>query len=133
MHIRLLTGLLLLSACTSTPHEDSIVGTWIMDREATLALDEYHGQPPESLQQVSEELESMKLEMRFTETTFTFRMNVFNGVATQKSDYRISARNGERFILVLSKPEGEEEVPCILRGNHLTFLDDSTKVVLKRL
>jgi hypothetical protein len=115
--------------------QSKIIGTWVLDLEATRALPHFQAMSDEQKKQ----LDGMTLEVTFTQTTMTKSTSVLmlDGLDKMKDSvsgtYRINRSKGNTLVLAVQTSEGMKRVGIEVKGDNQLVLDmDESKTVVKR-
>lgn len=142
-HRRLLFAALAV-ACLTAPGcgnsvREKIVGTWVLDLEATKALPHFQGMPEDQRAVLFKNLGGMALEVTFTKKTMTKQSSamVLEGLdrmeETVSGTYKVNKQKGNTLVLAVQTSEGMQRVGVEIRGDQQMILDmDESKTVLKR-
>ena len=115
-----------------------IVGTWVLDLEATKALPHYQAIPEEKRNARFKNLGDMMLEVTFTQNTISKQSSVHvlegldNMQASVSGTYRVNRSKGNSLVLAVQTSEGMQRVGVEIRGDQLILDMDESKTVLRR-
>lgn len=126
------------TGCGSSVRE-KIVGTWVLDLEATKALPHFQAMPADQREAYYKNLDGMTMQVTFTQTTMTRESTVKarEGLAEMgqrlNGTFKVNKQSGNTLVLAVQTSEGMKRVGVELRGDQQLILDmDESKTVLKR-
>jgi len=119
--------------------QEKIVGTWVLDLEATKALPHFQTMPEEQRAALFKNLGGMMLEVTFTQNMLSKRSRVqmLEGLdqmeASVSGTYKINRAKGNTLVLAAQTSEGMKRVGIEVKGDDRIILDmDESRTVLKR-
>ena len=131
-------------ACLTVPGcgnsaREKIVGTWVLDLEATKALPHFQSMAEDQKAALFKNLGGMALEITFTKNTMTKQSSaiVMEGLDRMEEkvsgSYKVNRAKGNTLVLAVQTSEGMKRVGVEIRGDQQMILDmDESKTVLKR-
>jgi hypothetical protein len=142
-HRRLLFAALAVACLTApgcgNPARERMVGTWVLDLEATKALPRFLAMAEDQREALYKNLGGRMLEVTFTKTTMSKEsmVQVLEGLDQMKhkvsGPYIVNRKKGNSLVLAVQTSEGMKRVGVELRGENQLILDmDESKTVLKR-
>ncbi|MHC4974232.1 MAG: hypothetical protein ACYTG3_18075 [Planctomycetota bacterium] len=116
-----------------------MIGTWVLDLEATKSLSRFQTMPEEQKAVIYKNLGGMALEVTFTQNTMTKQSSAIvmesldRMKETVSGTYTVNKKKGNTLVLAVQTSDGMKRVGVDLRGEQQMILDmDESKVVLKR-
>lgn len=142
-HRRLFFAALAVACLTAAGCGNSVrekmIGSWVLDLEATKALPHFQGMAEDQKQALFKNLGGMALEVTFTKNTMTKQSSamVVEGLDRMEEKvsgtYRVNKKKGNALVLAVQTAEGMKRVRVEIRGDRQMILDmDESKTVLKR-
>jgi hypothetical protein len=121
------------------PVREKIVGTWVLDLEATKALPHFKAMPEEQKSTLFKNLDGMTLEVTITQNTLSKESSVhmLEGLEQMKASmngtYIVNRAKGNTVVLAVQSSEGTQRVGIELKDDGRIVLDmDESKTVLRR-
>ncbi|MHC5032393.1 MAG: hypothetical protein ACYTGU_16200 [Planctomycetota bacterium] len=118
---------------------ERMIGTWVLDLEATKSLSRFQTMPEEQKAVIYKNLGGMALEVTFTQNTMTKQSSAIvmesldRMKETVSGTYTVNKKKGNTLVLAVQTSDGMKRVGVDLRGEQQMILDmDESKVVLKR-
>jgi hypothetical protein len=119
--------------------QGKIVGTWVLDLEATKALPHFQKMPENTREAFFKNLAGMDMMVEFSSTmmTKTWSVQALEGLDRMKQTvtgtYKVNRSKGNTLVLAVTTGEGMKRVGIELRGDQQMIFDmDESKTVLKR-
>ena len=121
------------------PLRERIVGTWVLDLEATKAQPHFKAMPEEQRSVLFKNLDGMTLEVTLTQNTLSKESSVhmLEGLdqmkASMNGTYIVNRAKGNTLVLAVQTSEGMQRVGIELKDDGRLVLDmDESKNVLRR-
>jgi len=120
------------------PVREKIVGTWVLDLEATKALPHYQAMAEEKRSVAFKNLDGMMLEVTITQNTLNKEssVHILEGLDQMKASvggtYIVNLSKGNSLVLAVQTSEGMKRVGVELKDERLILDMDESKTVLRR-
>jgi hypothetical protein len=121
------------------PVRENIVGSWVLDLEATKALPHFRAMAEEQRNALFKNLDGMTLEVTITQNTLSKQSSVhmLEGLdqmkASMNGTYIVNRAKGNTVVLAVQTSEGMQRVGIELKEDGRIVLDmDESKTVLRR-
>ncbi len=112
----------------------SLVGTWVLDVEATKEWDEFKGMPEGPRKMMEAMLAMIEMEMTFTSDKMTFSAKIMGQDQSEEFGYKIKSQTGNKMVLESTDKDGQKKTVNVEIKGDLLFISkgDNEKLALRR-